>query len=73
MVLGMLEVLVELVVLEELVVIVGGIFERVNPQTFFGETIETEKKFLDARNLKILKTKSKIHVDFRVLHSIIPL
>ena len=36
LVLGMLEVLVVLVVLKELVVFVGGIFERVKSQNFFG-------------------------------------
>ena len=75
LVLGMLEVLVVLVVLKELMVFVGGIFERVkSPNFFWGKIIESKKKILGAnKNLKILKTKSKIHLGFRVLHSIIPL
>ena len=50
--LGMLEVmvvLVMLVVLEELVVFVGGIFERVKYQNFFifiSRIIESQKKML---------------------------
>ena len=72
LVLGMLEVLV---VLKELVVFVGGIFERVkSPNFFWGKIIESKKKIFGAKkNLKILKTKSKIHLYFRVVHSIIPL
>ena len=67
----MLEVLV---VLKELVVFVGGIFERVkSPNFFWGKIIESKKKTFGApKDLKILKTKSKIHLYFRVLHSIIP-
>ena len=64
LVLGMLEVLV---LLKELVVFVGGIFERVKPPIFFGENTESRKKICGAKkDLKILKTKSKIHLDFRV-------
>ena len=72
LVLGMLEVLV---VLKELVVFVRGKFERVISLNFFwGKIIESKKKIFGAKkNLKILKTKSKIHLYFRVLHSIIPL
>ena len=75
LVLGMLEVLVVLVVLKELVVFVSGIFERVKfPNFFWGEIIESIKKFFGAKkDPKILKTKSKINLCFRVLHSIIPL
>ena len=75
LVLGMLEVLVVLVVLNELVVFVRGKFERVKSQNFFlGKIIESKKKIFGAKkNLKILKTKSKIHLYFRVVHSIIPL
>ena len=73
--LAMLEVLVMLVVLKELVVFVGGIFERVKSLNFFwGKIIEPKKKNFGAKkNIKILKTKSKIHLYFRVVHSIIPL
>ena len=39
LVLGMQEVLVVLVVLKELVVFVGGIFERVKSPNFYGEKI----------------------------------
>ena len=72
LVLGMLEVLV---VLKELVVFVRGKFERVKSLNFFwGKIIESKKKIFGAKkNLKILKTKSKIHLYFRVVHSIIPL
>ena len=45
LVLGMLEVLVVLVVLKELVVFIGGIFERVKSPCFFGgKIIESKKK-----------------------------
>ena len=73
--LEVLEVLVVLVVLEDLVVFVGGIFERVKSSNIFWEKIiESKKKTVGAQeNLKILQTKSKIHLDFRYLHSIIPL
>ena len=66
----MLEVLVVLVVLKELVVFVGGIFERVkSPNFFWGKIIESKKKIFGAKkDLKILKTKSKIHLYYRVLH-----
>ena len=69
---GMLEVLV---VIKELVVFVGGIFERdKSPDFFWWKIIESEKKIFGAKkDLKILKSKSKIHLYFRVLHSIIPL
>ena len=72
LVLGMLEVLV---VLKELVVFVRGKFEKVKSPNFFGgKIIESKKNFFGAKkNLKILKTKSKIHFYFRVVHSIIPL
>ena len=75
LVLGMQEVLVVLVVLKELVVFVRGKFERVKSLNFFlGKIIESKKKIFGAKkNLKILKTKSKIHLYFRVAHSIIPL
>ena len=75
LVLGMLEVLVVLVVLKELVVFVRGKFERVkSPNFFWGKIIESKKKSFGAqKNKKILKTESKIHLYFRVVHSIIPL
>ena len=64
-----------MVVLEELVVFVGGLFDMVKPQNFFLEkTIESKKKFFSVnKNLKILKMMSKIHLYFRVRHSIVPL
>ena len=50
LVLGMLEVLVVLVVLKELVVFVGGIFERVESTNFYwGKIIESKKKFVGAK------------------------
>ena len=72
LVLGMQEVLV---VLKELVVFVRGKFERVKSPNFFsGKIIESKKKIFGAKkNLKYLKTKSKIHLYFRVVHSSIPL
>ena len=72
LVLGMLEVLV---VLKLLVVFARGKFERVkSPNFFWGKIIESKKKNVGAKkNQKILKTKSKIHIYFRVVHSIIPL
>ena len=75
LVLGMLEVMVVLVVLKELVVFVRDKFERVKSLNFFlGEIVESKKKIFGAKkNLKILQTKSKIHLYFRVAHSIIPL
>ena len=75
LVLGMLEVLVVLVVLKMLVVFVRGKFEMVkSPNFFLGKIIESKNKiFVTKRNLKILKTKSKIHLYLRVVHSIIPL
>ena len=49
LVLGTMEVLVVLMVLEELVVFVGGIFERVKSLTFFLEKIiESKKKMFGA-------------------------
>ena len=70
-----LEVLVVLVVLKELVVFVRGKFERVKSLNFFwGKIIESKKKIFGAKkNQKVLKTKSKIHIYFRVVHGIIPL
>ena len=75
LVLGMLEVLVVLVVLDELVVFVGGIFEEIKSANFFlDKIIESKKKmFGTKKNEKILETISKIHLDFRFIHSIIPL
>ena len=74
-VLGMLEVLVVLVVLKELVVFVRGEFETVkSPNFFWGKIIKSKKKFFGAKkSLKFLKTKSKIHLYFGVVHSFIPL
>ena len=53
----------------------GGIFERVkSPNFFVGKLIESIEKIFGAqKDLGILKTKSKIYLYFRVLHSIIPL
>jgi hypothetical protein len=75
LVLEMLEVLVLLVVLEKLVVFVGGIIERVKSQKFlWGKISESKKKnVVQNKDLKILKTKSKIHLYFRVFFSITPL
>ena len=75
LVLGMLEVLVVLVGLKELVVFVRDKFEKVKSQNFFGgKIIESKKKNFGAKkNLKILKTNSKIHLYFIVVHSSIPL
>ena len=36
-------------VLKELVVFVGGIFERVNPQTFWREIIESKNKIFGTK------------------------
>ena len=71
LVLGMLEVLVVLVVLKELEVFVRGKFERVKSPNFFWEKIkESNKKIFAAKkNLKILKTKSKIQHYFRVVQT----
>ena len=68
-------VLVVLVVLEELVVFVGGIFENsISPIKKNKKIVESKKKIFGAKkNLKILKTKLKIHLYFRVVHSSIPL
>ena len=46
LVLGMLEVLV---VLKELVVFVGGIFERIKSPIVFGKIIESKKKFFGTK------------------------
>ena len=72
LVLGMLEVLV---VLKELVVFVRGKFESLkSPNFFLGKIIKSKNKNVGAKkNLIILKAKSKIHLYFRVAHSIIPL
>ena len=75
LVMGMLVVLVVLMVLEEQVVFLGGVFENIISTNFFCEKfIEYKKKLFDAKiNLKILKTKSIIHLYFRVVNSSIPL
>ena len=75
LVMGMLVVLVLLMVLEELAVYVGGIFENIiSPNCGCEQFIEYRKKiFCTNKNLKILKTKSKIHRYFRVIHISIPL
>ena len=75
LVLGMLDVLVVQVVLKELMVFVGGIFERVKSPNFFGgKYIESKKNnFGPKKDPKIPNTKSKIHLYFRVVHSIISL
>ena len=59
LVLGMLEVLVVLLVLKELMVFVGGIFEKDKSlNLFWWKIIESKKKIFDAKkDLKILKTK----------------
>ena len=50
--LGMLEVLVVLVVLEELVVFVGGIFERVESKDFFfKENYIIQKEIFGAKKI----------------------
>ena len=46
LVLGMLEVLVVLVVLEELMMFVGGIFERVKSKNYFFKLYNPKRKFL---------------------------
>ena len=64
-------VLVVLVVVEELVVFVGGIFKKVQSQNF---SYRIQKEFFGRKQKsKILKTMSKIHLNLRVLHSLIPL
>ena len=71
LVLGMLEVLV---VLKDLVVFVGGVFERVKSPPKIGGNYRIHKeKRCRNKNLKTHKTKSKVHLYFTVLHSIIPL
>ena len=72
---GMLVVLVLLMVLEELAVYVGGIFENIiSPNCGCEQFIEYKNKiFCTNKNLKILMTKSKIHFYFRVIHISIPL
>ena len=74
LVMRMMVVLVLLMVLEELVVFVGGIFEKsISSIKKNKKFIESKKKiFGGEKNLKILKTKSKIHLYFRVVHSSIP-
>ena len=59
LVMGMLVVLVALMVLEKLVVFVGGIFENIiSPNLFNEKILESKKKIFSANeNLKILKTK----------------
>ena len=68
-------VLVVLMVQEELMVFVGGILENgISKNLFCKKFIESIKKiFGSKKNLKILKTKSKIHLYLRVVHSSIPL
>ena len=75
LVMRMMVVLVVLMVLEELVVFVGGIFENsISPIKKNKNIIESKKKKIGTqKNLKILKTKSKIHLYFRVVHSSIPI
>ena len=51
LVLGIQEVMVVLVVLEELVVFVGGIFESLIPKLFFRENNRIQKEFF-WRNLR---------------------
>ena len=75
LVMRMVVVLVVLMVLEGLVVFVGVIFENgISKNLFRKKFVESVKKNFGAKkNLKILKTKSKIHLYFRVVHSSIPL
>ena len=75
LVMRMMVVLVVLMVLEELVVFVGGIFENsISPIKKNKKFVESKKKIFRAKkNLKIFETKSKIHFYFRVVHSSIPL
>ena len=73
LVMRMLVVLVVLMVLEELVVFVGGIFENSISPIKKKKIKNPKRKFLAQKNLKILQTKSKIHLYFRVLHNSIPL
>ena len=71
-VLVVLMVLVVLVVLEELVVFEGEIFKR--SISLKKQILEFKKKNCVAnKSKKVLRTKSKIHLYFRVLHSIMPL
>ena len=74
LVMRLMLVLVVLMVLEELVVFVGGIFKNNMSQLKKNKKfVESKKKIFGAKkNLKILKTKSKIHLYFRVVHSSIP-
>ena len=71
----LLLVLQMLVVLVVLVIFVGRIFERVKTSKLFFEIILESKIEISCHKKiqKIPKTKSKIHLDFRVLQSIIPL
>ena len=54
LVLGVLEVLLLLVVLKELVMFVGGSFERVKSPNSMGKIIESKKKIFSAKK----KTKN---------------
>ena len=71
----LLGMLVVLVVLKELVVFVEDVFETVKSQNvFWGKIIEYKRKFLTHKKiLKSLRESQKIHLYFRVLHSVIPL
>ena len=75
LVMRMVVVLVVLMVLEGLVVFVGVIFENgISKNLFCKKFVESVKKIFGAKkNLRILKTKSKIHLFFRVVQSSIPL
>ena len=60
LVLGVLEVLLLLVVLKELVMFVGGSFERVKSPNFMGKILESKKKIFSAKkNLKSLRQSKK--------------
>ena len=70
----MMVVLVVLMVLDDLVVFLGGIFENsISPILKNKKFLESKRKLFAQKNLKIIKTKSKIHLYFRVVHSSIPL
>ena len=74
LVMRMMVVLVVLMVLEELVVFVGGISKIGYPQLKKSKINRIQKEsFWRKKHLKILKTKSKIHLYFRVVRSSIPL
>ena len=69
-----LEMLEVLLVLKELVVFVKVNLKGLNPHFFYGKLYYPKRKFLvQKKNQKILRTKSKLHINFRVVHSIIPL